>query len=296
MPKLDLTPKNLPLVKGIILGYSGEGKSGAMVSLGIPNLVPNQPAYELRVLDFDGKFEEMTRAVLKKMLNSKKINQEQHDQALTQNYDICVCRERTTTVEMREGRKSFKGIGVEGTTTAWVSAVKQLDKWRNSWDDSKILVVDSLTYAARAAGLFGQELNNKLNRPLIWKDYQAPQQLVENLLVIAADIPAHALILGHQDPYEVYRKTDRVDDSGEPIEELMDVLVLPISIGQSGRPKLPAQFNHMLMLSSEGSERAARRYIWTVPHKGIMCKTPFFDAKERYGIETGMAEYFALRG
>jgi len=295
MPKLDLNPKQKPYIKAIVLGYSGEGKSGLLVPLGIPGYKSN-PGYELRVLDFDGKFEEMTRAVLKNMVATKQITQDQHDQALTANYDICVCREKTTTVEMREGRKSYKGIGVEGTTTAWVTAVKQLDKWRNSWDDTKVLVIDSLTYAARAAGSFSQELNNKLNKPLIWKDFQGPQQLVENLLVIAADVPAHALVLGHQDPYEVYKKTDRLDDQGNPIEELMDVLVLPISIGQAGRPKLPAQFNHMLMLSSEGSERATRRFMWTVPHKGIMCKSPFFDAKDRYPIEFGMVEYFGLRG
>ena len=251
---------------------------------------------ELRVLDFDGKYEEVARSILGEMLRRKVISQSQHDTALTTNFDIQVCREATTVVSIRDGTRSINTIGVEGTTTAWANAVKQLKKWASSWDDTKVLIIDSLTYAGKAASNFSQELNGKLNKPLIWKDFQGPQQLIENLMTIAADTGGHCLVLGHQDPYEVYKKTGKVDNQGNEIEELMDVLVLPISIGQAGRPKLPAQFNHMLMLSSEGEGAAARRYIWTEPHKGILCTSPFFNAKRRYDLEKGMVEYFALRG
>lgn len=296
MPKLELTPTSLPLIKLMMLGYSGEGKSGSLVPLGIPGIIKNFPGYELRVLDFDGKFEELTRAVLGKYLAEKKITQDQHDTALTNNFDICLCTEATSVVDVREAGKNITTFGAQGTTTAWAKATRQIRKWERSMDESKIFIVDSLTFAAKHIAAFSQELQGKLNKSLMWQDYQFPQQEIESLLDFAADCKSHSIILGHQDPMEIMKRTGRFDDKDNEIMELMDVLVLPIAMGKANRPKLPARFNHMLMMSSEGTDSAARRCIWTIPHNGIMCKSPFFSAKDRYEITKGMPEYFSLRG
>lgn len=85
--KLTLESKN-SLIKMLYLGLSGQGKSTSLVPLGIPNYLGN-PGYELRVLDFDSKFEEVVRSTLARLLKTKAITQEQHDHALTHNYDIC---------------------------------------------------------------------------------------------------------------------------------------------------------------------------------------------------------------
>jgi hypothetical protein len=291
-----LTSKPTPqLIKMFLLGYSGTGKSWSYVSLGVPEIIPGWKPLQLRVLDFDGKSEEVIRSALSLMLKSKTISQAQYDAAFA-NFDVCVCRENTSVVQTMEGRKPVLKFGVVGTAQAWPKAVKQMQTWQKDWDSDTVLIIDSFTYAAKAIVNFSQELNGRLNQELTWREYQGPQQLAENLMTIVADIPANAIVIGHQDPLELYKVTDRVDDKGEPIKELMDTLVVPLSIGQSGRMKLPAQMNHMLVCSADGSGRATRRYIYTEPTVGVTTKTPFYGrCKDRYQIEKGMAEYFALR-
>ena len=293
---MKLSPTAKPsLIKILYLGYSGEGKSTSLVPLGIPGYLDN-PGYELRILDFDGKAEEVIRSTLTRLLKEKAISQEQHDKALTENYDVCTCIESTGIVSAREGKKTIKKLGVEGTATAWNTAIKQLEKWSSSFSDKTILVVDSFTYAARAIVNFSQELNGKLNQTLEWRDYQAPQQVAENLMVLCADLPTHAIVCAHQDPLEMYKATDQIDDkTGAPTQELIDTLMVPISIGKSGRMKLPARFNHLLVASSDGKGASTRRYIYTEPRVGVVTKTPFYGRCEtRYPLDKGMVEYFKL--
>lgn len=294
---MKLSPAAKPqLLKILYLGYSGEGKSTSLVPLGIPGYLDN-PGYELRILDFDGKAEEVIRSTLARFLKEKTISQEQHDKALTENYDVCPCLEPTGIVSAREGKRTIKKLGVEGTATAWNTAIRQLEKWNSSFSDRTILVVDSFTYAVRAITNFCQELNGKLNQNLEWRDYQAPQQMAENLMVVCADLPTHSIVCGHADPLELYKSTDQIDDkTGAPVEELVDCLMVPISIGKSGRMKLPARMNHLLVASSDGKGATTRRYIYTEPRVGVVTKTPFYGRCEpRYPIDKGMVEYFKLR-
>jgi hypothetical protein len=171
--KLTQTSKPV-LLKILYLGYSGEGKSTSLVPLGIPGYLDN-PGYELRILDFDGKAEEVIRATLARLLKGNIITQAQHDKALTENYDVCPCLEATGIVSVREGKRTIKKLGIEGTATAWNTAIKQLEKWGSTFSDKTVLVIDSFTYAARAITNFSQELNGKLNQTLEWRDYQSPQ-------------------------------------------------------------------------------------------------------------------------
>ena len=116
-----------------------------------------------------------------RMLKTKAISQEQHDKALTENFDICVCTENKGVVSVREGKRTVKTLGVE-TATAWSTAVKQIEKWNNSWSDRTIFVVDSFTHAVKAITNYCQELSGKLNQTLEWRDFQGPQHLAENLM------------------------------------------------------------------------------------------------------------------
>lgn len=294
MPALSATSTTTPSIKLLYMGYSGEGKSTSIVPLSIPKYRDNE-AFNLKWLDFDGKAEEVIRSTLARLLFNEQITKEQHDEALANN-DVALCTEKTTIVNIVENKKTVKTIGAEGKTTAWNTAVKQLDKWQSGLNDRSVLVVDSFTYAVRAIAAHSQELNNKLNKRLEWRDFMGPQQTAEDLMVLCADFPCNVIVCAHQDPLELYKDTGRKDEKGEPIEELLDTLMVPISVGRSGRMKLPARFNHLLMVSTEGSNDAARRYIYTIPHKGIITKTPYFGrCKERYPMETGLVDYFKLK-
>ena len=290
--KLTATPKQ-SLIKMLYLGLSGQGKSTSLVSLGIPDYLGN-PGYELRVLDFDSKFEEVVRATLARMLKTKAISQEQHDKALTENFDICVCTENKGIVSVREGKRTIKTLGVE-TATAWSTAVKQIEKWNNSWSDKTIFVVDSFTHAVKAITNYCQELSGKLNQTLEWRDFQGPQHLAETLMYMAADLPTHAIVTGHQDPLIVEKPTTQIDDKGNPVTDIIEVIMSPISIGKAGRVSLPSKMNHLLVAASEGKGGAERRYIFTVPKVGVTTKTPYFGlCEERYDLNKGLVQYFAL--
>jgi len=301
--KLSVVPTTHPLIKAFYLGTQGQGKSGSTVPLAISGPIRGLPrpgeGFELRVLDFDGKYEEIARAVLHTMYAPEPpkkplISKAQHDEALNR-IDLCVCREKTGIIKTTVQRKMASKIGIKGASSAWTTAVNQLDKWMNSFTPNHILIIDSLTHAAKVAANYSQELHGRFNQELTWKEFQEPQQLVANLMTFAADCPAHTIVCGHQTTHELYRKTTELDDEGKPIEELVDTFIVPVSVGKAGSLELPSQFNHCLVAAEEGKGRSISRYLHARPIKGVMTKSPFFNAKARYPIETGWVEYFALR-
>ena len=292
MPKLTLEPKITPLIKLILLGNSGSGKSTALVALGVKDIVKGFPGYELRWLDHDGKAEEIIRSQLYRLVKASVITRAQAEYALTNNYDVCVCREKTGIVGAGFG--GDQKIGVVGTPVAWTNGIKQIKKWHSTFSPETILIDDSLTYAAHAAVNFCQNANGQLNEPLSWRDYSCPQQLINRLMTLMADVPCPAILTGHYDAIEVTKRTGKKDNKGNEIEELLDVVVAPIAVGKSGRIQLPAQLNHLLVCATSGEGESAQRLIHTAPTKGIETKTPFFAAKKTYPITKGLAEYFML--
>lgn len=300
--KLTPTQSVSPLIKLFLLGAPGEGKTGSLAPLSISGPIQGcpvpGPGLDLCWLDFDGKAEEIARAVLGNLLSTGKISKQQHDEALSR-IDITVCRENTGVVQITTPtKKSIQKIGVKGAATAWRDAVKQLEKWMLVLTTKHVLIIDSLTHAARAITNFHQELNSNLNQELLWNQFLGPQQTVASLMTILADAKSHAVVCAHWAVNELYKKNPEVIDpkTGEPIEELIDVFTIPVSIGKAGSLELPSQFSHVLAVSSEGSGAAAKRYIHTKPIRGIRTKTPFLSAKSKYTVETGMVEFFALRG
>ena len=298
--KLTPTPTTSPLIKAFFLGLSGEGKSGSTVPLSIAGpikgcTVPG-PGLELLVLDYDGKYAEVAYAVLDDLKSKGKISNEQRDSALAR-IDVTVCRENTglVRVQARGARTAEEKIGIRGSSTAWKTGVKQLEKWQKEFGPNTVLIIDSLTHAAKAAVNYSMEMNGRLNQEMIWTDYSDPQQRIASLMTGMADFKTNAIVCAHQDPVDLYKKTGKLDDQGKPEEELVDSIMAPISIGRAGRINLPSEFNHMLVAASEGMGSAVNRYIHTRPIRGVIAKSPFFNAKPRYPIATGWCEYFGLR-
>ena len=281
------------LINMILLGYSGLGKSSAIIPLAIPEVIPGFPGFELRVLDADGKFEEVAREQLDWRLQANKISKAQHEAALS-NIDICEVREKTKIIQVQQERK----IGVAGQPTAWRTLVRQLETWQKDASDKQIIVVDSLTHVATIAiPNYILALNNRLNQTLRWQEFGGCQALVKELLTILADLPCHTITTGHQEPIEIRKKTGEVTTNAttgkeEEVEELIESLMAPISIGTKGRISIPAQLNHVLVTAFSP---AGERRIYTQPEDGVPTKTPFFSrCKKFYGIETGLAEYWQL--
>jgi len=296
---LSPKPTTHALIKLFLLATQGQGKTGSIIPLSIAGPIRGiqtiGEGFNLRFLDFDGKAEEMAYAVLDKMLADKRISPSQHNEAL-ERIDIVRCRENTSIVPITAGHKTTSKIGIAGSSaTAWATAIKQLDKWGHTFSPSNILIIDSLTHAAQAAINCAQALNGKFNKDLTWQDFQGPQQLIAKLMTYAADTASHTIVNAHHTTHEIYRKTNQLDANGKPVEELVDVSVVPVSVGKAGSLELPSQFNHVLVAAIAGKGAALNRYIHTRPTQGIITKSPFFSAKDRYPIDTGMVEYFALR-
>jgi hypothetical protein len=298
MPKISPEPKFPPLVKMILLGISGTGKSTSVVPLSIPEIIPGWPGLELRVLDFDGKFEEVFRTQLRARLDKNKarrfnmtpISQEQYDAAFN-NLDLLVCREATKIVD--EGRN--KKVGATDAA-AWQRALKQLKEWGPSFAPSNLLLVDSLTYMAAAISNYTQALGGKLNQNLSWRDYLAPQQEVQAAMTYFGDCPAHVIITGHQGAVDIKKKTGEFRElpngTKEEVEEVVDSHLLPMAVGSAGRISLPAQLNHMLVLDQD--EKGGRQ-LYIKPKVGVVTKSPYFAlAEASYGIDKGLVEYFKL--
>lgn len=297
---LPAKPTRLPTIKGFLLGYSGTAKTSSVFSLAIAGpiagcMVPG-PGLSLYIIDFDTKAEEMAYAILGGFLSRGHITQSQYEDALSR-IEIAACVEPMGTITVKEGTKMIQKLGIKGVPSAWATAVKTIDKWLPSLNDSSVLVVDSITHAGHAAVNWCQQLNGKLNKEMTWQDYQCPQAKMSDLLITLSELPCHVLMIGHQNPVDLYKNTDRIDDkTGKPEQELMDTIVVPISVGKAKSVEIPTKYNHLLAFAEEGIGGATTRYLYTVPKGGVITKTPFFSkAKPKYPITTGLVEYFALR-
>ena len=287
------------LIKMILMGVSGSGKSSATIALAIPDLIPGWPGKELRVLDFDGKFEEVAIEQLEARKDKAKarrsnltpITEEQYQSALS-NIDIIVCREKTKIIQQGVQSK----VGTQ-TASAWDKAIKALKKWQVDFSPNNILLVDSLTHMATIAITnYTQSLNGKLNQDLTWRDFLAPQREVAASLQFFSDTDSHCIITGHQGPLDVKKKTGEFRElpNGvrEEIEEVVDSLMLPLSVGSAGRIAIPAQLNHMLVIADD---KGGTRRLYTKPHNGVITKSPFFAVSEpTYDLDKGLVQYFNL--
>lgn len=292
----DTSPSTL--IKMLLLGFSGTGKSWATTCLAVPGIVPDFPGFELRVLDADGKYLETFKEQLSIWKQSGKITEAQYKKALYENLDIIKVREATGLTSIGFGGKDTRvGIGSVGTPMAWKETCDQLAKWQNDWDDTKILIGDSLTFIAQIIGNWTQAMNNATNKAIQWNQYGVPQKRIIDFMTLCADISAHTIITGHQAPLEIRQKTGetKINERGEKEEpdELVESAMMPVALGRANRIMVPAQFNHLLVVAQTPNKD---RRIFTQSEDGVVTKTPFWArAAKSYPIEDGLAQYFMLR-
>lgn len=137
MPPLSLH-QSATLTKMLLLGESGSGKTGSLVSL-------VNAGYKLRILDFDNGVDTLFQYVMRDCPD--KIN----------NVDV---------VPLRDPRKaSALGPIIAGTPQAFVKCLNLLDRWKYknedgsetdlgvpaAWGDDTILILDSLSFLSDAA-------------------------------------------------------------------------------------------------------------------------------------------------
>lgn len=248
-------PTSAPPLRVLLLGDSGAGKSGALASLA-------KAGYRLWIADFDNGLE-----ILRNLLRG--------DQAALARVDFETCRD------------SFKLIGSIAVPTdakAWAKGIKYLEEaFKQASGPDDIVVIDSLSFAAKAAMLYTLKINNRLAARPFEGDWGDAQRLTESLLgMITADsIKCHILCTAHIS-YQGNEAT------GEPLKGL------PAMIGKALNPVVGRYFNHQLLARQVGSGAVLRRAIHTTTFANIELKnTSPGSIKPEYPLATGLADYFA---
>lgn len=281
MPRLTTEPKTKQPKKILMLGDSGAGKTGALISLALAG-------YNIYIADFDNQAEDVIRGILGDMLYKKTINQETHDSALGR-FDI----------ETLADKMKIVGTGVQIlAATAWMNGMRQLSAWSTAGLDPAcdVVVIDSLTFAAKAAANQYLAINKRLKeKEISWHDYGDVQDMIIELLSLLylPAFSANVIVNTHVDIVETKVDSGKKDKKDNPIMNVVDTRALPMSIGKAIAPRIPQYFNSMLVARSEGKETARKRFIYTAPIGLVDTKTPYANLPRRLPIETGLADYFA---
>jgi AAA domain len=244
------------IFKGLVVGDSGSGKTGALASL-------VDAGYKLRILDFDAGLDPLVGYVKKK--------------------------EHLANVDYETLRDEFKMMGsylAVSKAPAYQRGMKLLQDWNGSgpvqqWDADTILVIDTLGRMARAS--FNMVLQaNAIVQPSgnrggpEQSHYGTAMENVErtiSLLMNPEVVPCHVLVNAHW----AYQE----DGSGI-------MRPFPETIGSKLNPKVARDFNNLFSVSISAGKRSIK-----VKKDGIIaCKASRKLSKEQYDIETGLAEIF----
>lgn len=256
MPSLsDKTASTI--IRALLIGDSGSGKTGSLTSL-------VEAGYNLHIADFDNGLD-----VLASLL--KKIDPE-----------------LLKYVDYGTFRDSYKVLGdkpVPVTADAWMQGIKYIEKvcTNKSYGENDVLVIDSLSFAAKSAMNHILKLNGRLSMAPWQSDYGEAQRLVESLVGMLTDdeikvnviCTAHISFIGNE-------------ENGEPVKGF------PSLIGKALGPVIPRYFNHALLCRAVGSGAGLSQRIHTVTFGNIELKNtnpgvvkPDYDLKKG-----GLATYF----
>src|SRR6201997_2543037 len=168
--------KSAGLLKVLLLGHSGAGKTGSLASLAAAG-------YKLRVLDLENKLGVLTNVLTG--ANSP------YPQGSINNI---------SAITLTEAKKVVGGKVVVSAPKVWPDAMNTLAHWKDpgedlgpvtSWGPGDVLVVDTLSALSKAAMRQVLSLNGRLNQRPWEADWGTAQDMVEDFIemVTSAEIP-----------------------------------------------------------------------------------------------------------
>lgn len=259
--------------KLLLLGDSGTGKTGALASLA-------KAGYNLRILDFDNGLD-----ILANLLRD--------DPAALERVNFQTCTDQTRVA----GNQMIPGA------QAWSRAIQTLGNWPDgigkidTWTPRDILVIDSITFAGKAAVRFVLNLNGRIADLPRWDDYYTAQGLLEKLLATLYSDSVKCNVIAISHVREIGKMHTELDAKGRPVqveEEGSRKGYAETGTGKALSPTVGRYFNAILLADIEGSGQSARRLIRTVPHGNIGLKNANpVRVKPSYPLATGLADYFA---
>lgn len=262
------------ITKIMLLGDSGTGKTGSLASL-------VKAGYNLRIADFDNGTDILINKV--REYNDPKLLDKIHYVPLTD------------PIKMINGRPT-------STPRAWTEFGKILSDWPDGfgniekWGPQDILVVDSLTFAGKAAVRFVLGLQGRLSDLPQLQDYGQAQDLLERMLaaMYAENVKCNVIVLSHIT--EFAREEQSLDAKGRLIRT--EVAGTRRAFGETGTGKALSRhigryFNAILATEAITAGTQTRYVIKTQPYRNLTLKTTNpAKVKPEYSLTTGLAEYF----
>lgn len=258
--------KSSGVIKMILIGDTGAGKTGALAALAAVG-------YNVRILDLDNGVD-----VLNDLLTNPKS---QYPKGSADRVDV-----ETFTDPM----KNVNGKLIPAKSSVWQKSMSLLDKWDtetsklgniSTWTPNDVLAIDSLTMLGTGAMNFVLAMNGRIGQKPFQSDWYDGQLLVEGFLQKLYDegvncniiVNTHVLYIGPEDgPQRGYPST---------------------GTGSKLAPRVGRYFNTMLMAKSQGSGVALKRKLVTTTTPVIELKsTAPLKIKPEYPLETGLADYF----
>jgi len=250
-----------PLVKMLLLGRPGSGKTGALTSL-------VKAGYKLRILDYDGLLQSLRAFAMRD------------------------CPDKLNNIEFRSLRDLKKstpvGTVIPGGPKAFRQGLEMLDHWKYpgvdlgkpaEWGPDCILVIDSLTRLGDAALDWAETIvvrgrDGKFDgRALVGE----AQRAIESMFGLISN-PAFAtnvIVTAH------IQYNDMPDGTKEGV---------PNAPGNKLSPVLPSYFSSLAMCQVNPGEKYVVKTVSTAMIN-LRNPAPFNMAKE-LPIETGLADFF----
>jgi hypothetical protein len=247
------------IVKLLLLGDSGAGKTGALASL-------VDAGMNIRVLDFDNGL-----SVLKGYVRDKTKLANVHYQTLRDDFQLLGAR-----------------MGIK-RASAFQQAMELLekggDKWGESgkhipplvaWTPRDVLVIDSLSLMGKSSLMMVMQANGAAMKAPEIQHYGTAMDNIEKFLdlITSSSVPCHVIVNTH---------TSSPDGSTK---------IYPEALGSKLGPKVPKPFDTMLSLSIKSGER-----VFNTEKDGLLALKSAKKLAPTYPISTGLLDIFkALTG
>ncbi len=256
-------------IKLILLGDSGSGKTGALLSL-------IEAGYRLLILDYDGEFNSswLVNSIRRKK-NASELLERIHYASLS---DPIVVLPNGDVVVKGVPQAFSKGLRL---LTNWKIGDEDLGK-SDDWGLETVVVIDSFSFMCRAAFRWATSVNTN---PDERSTYYMAQKKAEGVLQLACStsFKCHVILTAHMTFLEMQGGLHKA---------------LPSTIGKAFSPDVPKYFNSMLEVKSKTTGGSTRRIIRVVPDHLVELKNPVPEGlPNELPIQDGLATFFqAVRG
>jgi len=239
------------LVKGLMIGNSGSGKTGALACLA-------EAGFELKILDFDNGLDFLARHLSPEAKSRVE-------------YEQCIDEITATPA----------GPVIQGQPKAFAKAMAKLDHWKRQATPQQIIVIDSLTFAGKAAFHYSSFLNpSAKDKRMIY--YDAQQRIEGVVAMLYSDsFRANVIVNSHV----LYIQVQEGFTKG-----------YPTAIGQALSPQIARYFNICLYAEVVGIGAQAKRVVSTAPTGLIDVKHPAGDLPPQIPIGEAWLKVFNAMG